>query len=83
MNALIAVLASIGAVTIGCALLVAAVTVYDLAQAKSTSRRQAAWDTHVDEALRASETPVHDQLVAEMARDIEAEWAALNQGAGQ
>ena len=43
-------------------------------------RRRRQWEAHVAAAVAVTETPIHDQLVAEATRDIDRRWQQLNEG---
>lgn len=43
-------------------------------RARVAAMRQASWDAHVADAVRASENPVYERLAHELVVDLDAEW---------
>lgn len=41
---------------------------------RRAARKQAAWEAHVDEAVRLSATPVYERVAQEFARNLDEEW---------
>lgn len=70
-------------VLVGVAIAATCVLVEDAMKRRRARRVQAEWEAHVADAVRLSETPLYDRVAAELARNLDDEWAAMNRQAGR
>ena len=82
------ILAVIGAIDVAIVVLTASLALTGTILTRRAERKQGEFDQHVDLALAlangvSDDTPLYDRIAHEFAKDLDAEWAALNTGSDQ
>lgn len=70
----------LAAITVGLVVGLAARAATAHLRAWVAAREQAAWDAHVNDAIRNTEEPIYERLAHELARDLDTEWRHVSAG---